>query len=565
MSKNLLTLWALSLSGTLYCANAVINYNKNILTKGGVTLTPPLSGSLLQTLSIPTLAGYLDQTFGGGTTNAPRGTQFVNFSISGQLIGNVFDQINAIALQPDGKIVVAGTSQNNGGNPNYFALARFLPSGQLDTSFGQIGTSRAGTQYVPFSISDQTIGNTNDVASAVLIQPDGRIILCGVTNIPGGTAHPAVACFLPNGQLDTTFGQINTTRAGTNYVTFGISNTVAGDGIAGAILQSDEKIVLVGSTSNGGAPFYTAIVRFLANGILDTTFGQVNTARAGTAYIPFSLSGQTNTAQIFDFGTSIAVTSTGSLVTIVSTNDGTNTYIGIAQFTSSGILDTTFGARGTSRAGTNYIPFTISNTATPFSDGPANNAIALQSDGKILTTGSSNNRFSLARFLSTGTLDTEFGQIGTPRAGTQYINFSISGQGIPIGDQPICLALQPNGKIILGGYSSPNFANPIYCAFARFESNGQLDPSFGVNSASGMKSVTPGTCYLNLSISGQNAAKNDSANSMIIQSNGQIVAAGTSGNNNNTASPLYFAISRLTNPLTQAYYQSEYPSQGGFY
>ncbi len=542
--------------------NASLNYNKDIITKSGVTLTCPFSGSLLQSLSAPTLAGYLDQTFGQSGTRA--GTQFVNFSISNRT--PIVDRIFALTTQPDGKIVAVGTTGVTNGTtrPIYFAIARFLPNGHLDPSFGQVGTAYAGTNYIPFSISGITLlsGNINDVPSAVFIQPDGKILVCGQTNTGNGAgvAHPAVARFLSNGTLDTSFGQVGTQYAGTNYVPFSISNVAPiADRCSGAALQPDGKIVLACATGITGNPFYAAVVRFLPNGQLDTSFGQVNTPRAGTAYIPFSMCGATIAGNIQDVGKGIVVTPTGSLVMITYTQDGTNIYTGIAQFTPSGQLDISFGTVGTSRAGTNYIPFSISNHATPFSDLPPSNSIALQPNGSILTAVNSDNTiFSMARFLSNGTLDTNFGQVGTVRAGTQCISSSISGAGAP-SDQVNGLALQPDGKILLVGYSLN--AGPFYYAFARFGSSGQLDPSFGISTASGMVSRIPGTSYTNFSISNQASA--DVANNVILQTNGEILAGGSTSNNN--TAPYYFALARLTNQLTQAYYQAEYPNQGGFY
>ena len=149
-----------------------------------------------------------------------------------------------MALQPDGKLVVAGDSDAN------FALARYNSNGSLDASFGSGGkviTSFGGT----------------DQASAVILQPDGKIVVAGQTDT-GVSIDFALARYMPDGSLDGAFGSGG--RVTTNF-------TGTSDDLGAAVaLQSDGKIV-VGGTSDDNF----ALARYTPAGVLDATFGTAGT------------------------------------------------------------------------------------------------------------------------------------------------------------------------------------------------------------------------------------------------------------------------------------------------
>lgn len=126
----------------------VITITTTLHLVSNVTVTTP---GQLQQYSSPAAQGFLDRlTFakpqqGGNGT----GTSYIPFSISGRTVAN--DQCNAITVQPDDCILLAGlTTAPNG--TTYFALARYLSNGELDPTFGQVGTAQAGTQCIPFTI-----------------------------------------------------------------------------------------------------------------------------------------------------------------------------------------------------------------------------------------------------------------------------------------------------------------------------------------------------------------------------------------------------------------------------
>jgi len=171
--------------------------------------------------------GSLDTTFDGDG--------IVTTTISGN------DKGNGIAIQADGKILVAGSTRDAGGNDN-FLLLRYNPNGGLDTTFDGDG------------IAFTSLGTAKDQAWDVAIQSDGKIIVVGKADVDIGVVR-----FNTNGSLDTTFDGD------------GIAVTDLGSGkdeARAVALQSDGKIVVGGNTD---VDF--ALVRYNANGSLDTGFG----------------------------------------------------------------------------------------------------------------------------------------------------------------------------------------------------------------------------------------------------------------------------------------------------
>ena len=167
----------------------------------------------------------------------PNGTLDTSFSSNGKLHTNIsnVDSGNALALQPDGKIVVAGISTND------FLVVRFLPNGNLDDTFN--GRGWVTTRFGAF-----------DDAFAIGLQGDGKIVVAGVTNQV--QANFALARYLPNGKPDPTFsGGTVITDLGTDAL------------IEDLAIQPDGKIVVVGQF---GGDFVVA--RYLSNGILDGSF-----------------------------------------------------------------------------------------------------------------------------------------------------------------------------------------------------------------------------------------------------------------------------------------------------
>ena len=188
--------------------------------------------------------GSLDPTFGsGGIVNTPIGDPALQ------------DEASALALLGDGRILVAGTADYEYPYPTDFALARYLPDGRLDQSFGLDGI-----------VVTETPGDAV-VASALALTPTGGIVVAGT-----GDRAFKIARYRPGGALDSTFG------------TGGIVSTQIGSlySDASAVwVQADGKVVAGGTTRDRAARVWDemAVARYNVDGSLDASFGQGGTRR----------------------------------------------------------------------------------------------------------------------------------------------------------------------------------------------------------------------------------------------------------------------------------------------
>jgi uncharacterized delta-60 repeat protein len=331
--------------------------------------------------------GSLDATFGSG-------------GIVTTFIGSGHDAANALAIQSDGKIVAAGYSYN--GSDYDFALVRYNTDGSLDTTFGS-----GGKVTTP-------VGSIEDVASALGIQSDGRIVAAGYSYKSDGNNYDfALVRYNTDGSLDTTFG------------TNGIVSTPIGssnDYASSLGIQSDGRIVAAGYSYNGSNNDF-ALVRYNVNGTLDTGFG--------SGGIVITSIGSSN-----DAAHALVIQSDGKIVAAGSSfNNNTSKYdFALVRYNSNGTLDTGFGASGivTTSVGSGW---------------DVANALGIQPDGKIVAAGSSGidilPKFAVVRYNANGTLDTGFGIGGIV---TEPVGSS--------DDYAIALGIQSSdGKIVAAGYS----------------------------------------------------------------------------------------------------------------
>jgi uncharacterized delta-60 repeat protein len=380
----------------------------------------------------------------------------------------------ASTLQTDGKLVIAGFSENSG--TNQICVARYLTNGFLDSTFN-------GTGFVT-----TTIGTTDATAYGVTVDANGKIVVAGVANnqicvarylsnglldsyandatAPFGSATPSsapgyfiasigtssaaqsltidrngnivvagyaiisdvqqmvVARLLPTGVLDT--ANFNTSNG---YVTSIIGTASSANGIA---LQADGKIVIAGYSQTSDVS-RIAVVRYTTHGVLDTTFNSFGyvTTLVGTS------------CQAND----LVLQSNGNIIVTGKTAFNNVENIIVARYTTNGILDTSFGTAGynTMLAGTN-------STA---------NSLLLQTDQKILVTGqaivSDIPQVIVGRFTPIGLLDTSFSSTG-------YVTTAIGSDS-----QGFSVELQPDRKIIVAGYGTLFNSNQI--AVARYFGN----------------------------------------------------------------------------------------------
>lgn len=185
----------------------------------------------------PDEGGY--QAFGFDEYGIPPGSGFPPGSI---------EDLRGMAIQPDGKIVVAGYVAHPTNGESDFGCARFLPDGELDPTFGLQG-------HTTFSF------HNSDIGTAVALQPDGKIVVAGFTGSGNGTNF-LVARFLPNGAIDNTFG----------FGGFNVIDFAGGPDYAyGVAVAPDGKIVVAGGVFNG-VNQVMGVARFGPDGIADNTF-----------------------------------------------------------------------------------------------------------------------------------------------------------------------------------------------------------------------------------------------------------------------------------------------------
>lgn len=337
----------------------------------------------------------------------------------------------ACLVQPDGKLLVIGTvtQDNTTGFDTDIEVRRYTINQfnihELDTTFGNGG------------ILFFSIGSSYDRAFGAALQADGKIVITG--DYWTGTNWDIFVLRLnSNGFADQTFG----TFGSNGRVTTAVSSTT--DGATSVAVQSDGKIVVAGYTANAG--YDAMVLRYNSNGTLDTGFDG-----DGKAFASF-----TTSAERFN---SVAIQSNGKIVAGgYAFITGSGREFSVARFNTNGSLDTTFSADGKA----------IASLSTS-SDDEAN-AVRIQSDGKIVLAGSAANlnTFALARFSSTGSLDTTF-----DTDGKLTTNFTTDL------DAARDLVIQSDGKLVAFGFMTTNGIRKV--AAARYNSNGGLDSSFGTS------------------------------------------------------------------------------------
>jgi uncharacterized delta-60 repeat protein/uncharacterized repeat protein (TIGR01451 family) len=398
------------------------------------------------------------------------------FDADGKVItdfGEDEDSVNALALQPDGKIVAAGRTSNDFGRTD-FALARYNPDGSLDTTFGNAGGKTTAN------------GGARDLA----LQPNGKIVVAGTSVGLQGASVFAIARYNPDGSLDTSFDENGRVTGDFNGV------------IEGLALQPDGKIVVVGTDFSN-----LVVARYNSDGSLDSTFG---TDGKVVDHFPGTLGNSWYDVALQEDGKIVVAGSSrrfpdtipgrGANFTLARYNSdgslddgGLNDSTPDDRFAFEGWLDHDFGDLG----GT-----TIHDHAF---------ALALQEDGKVVVAGqavqanpsSLSAKFALARYSPDGLpldmeLTTDFHD-GTTDTSDE--------------DRANGLALLPNGKIVAAGRSG-SFSNTDF-ALARYDSNGSLDTTFGT----GGKLTTDFVGELPI-------GSRDSANDLVVQPDGTMVAAG---------------------------------------
>lgn len=377
------------------------------------------------------------------------------------------DEASSVALQADGKIVVAG--HTTPATDSDFVIIRLTTAGNLDPAFGGSG----------IVITD--LGSAvDDVSTSLVIQPDGKIIQAGYADT-GGNKNAASIRYNSNGILDVSYG------AGGKVV------TNLGAGIAmytrQIVLQADGKIDFTAFT-NAGSSWDFAVLRYDAAGVLDNSFGT-----GGKVYTNFN-AGRGS----YDVPKALTLQADGKIIVVGSTDTGGNTDFGIARYNTNGTLDNSFGTAG------------LVNTDLRGNSDDTQSSMLVQTDGKIILIGVTNTQgnydFALARYNTDGTLDSSFGTAGLVMT---ELNFG----GSQSADNPYAAVLQPDGKIVVTGYTINGAVfGPADIAVVRYNTNGSLDSSFG----------TGGITFFDV---GTNS--DDFPYGLALQSDGKIIVSGSTG------------------------------------
>ena len=330
----------------------------------------------------------------------------------------------------------------------YVAIA-FCQGGRLDSTFGNSG-------LIKTMIGDHA--DFLDLANAAALQSDGKILVSGGFLY----ARPELMRYLSDGKVDSSFGEngIASVKAfplttDDNHIIYMSTATAS---ICAIAIQSDGKILITGNADGIHGIF---VARFMYDGKLDTTFGYKGFAAQRDYLGKYGVS-----ALVLQRDGKLIIAGGKSDMGI---SDGDFPYLGgiVIRFNTDGTVDKSFAKDG--------VVVNENSWQDEYVGAYENNAIALQPDGKIVTTGyeyggyegmNHTLNFVINRYNTDGTADSTFGNAGT-----------VITRGGNRDDNPESILVQPDGKILIGGSSVMNHR----CAMValRYTANGKLDSTFG--------------------------------------------------------------------------------------
>ena len=435
------------------------------------------------------------------------------------------DEAYAIAVQSDGKILVAGQSEN--GVDTDIALARYQVDGSLDTDFNMTGQVTVA------------VGSGNDRGLALTVQEDGKILVAGST-ANNSDMDIAVIRLTADGLPDMDFdqnGQVSIPLPGTNDSTHAV------------LLQKDGRILLAGS-SEGSSETHLFVARLNSDGSLDNTFGSNGMV--------------TDTDKKDSAAYAAALRDDGRILLAGFGEDDGEKRAALFSFLKDGQVDRNFGDQGIALLGEE-------NSASVYYD------LALLEEGAVLATGAiqgaSYRSILLSRFTSTGTLDTSFNKEGT-------VQVDLNTDSVAYG-----MALGEDGSIYLSG--SSNSGQDMDFILLHYTASGQPVPKAG-DATEKTTTTTPSTTEtvaissLLVVDSGNEESSsaqsptfiltdfeqyNDIARAISIQKNGNILLAGSVENGKDTDFGLIsfstsdLSLLRISNGITttEGYYIATTP------
>jgi uncharacterized delta-60 repeat protein len=362
--------------------------------------------------------------------------------------------------------------------------------GDLDTSFGVNGVAHAG-------VTNASIASP---APKMLVQPDGKVVLCASTyDVGTDDFNMLVARLNADGTPDPTFS-----FDGRVSIDFGDGGS---DACASIVRQVDGKLVVVGFTDNHlGSGNLFAVARLNADGSLDTGFGN----GSGKSTVSFTIGGTTSA-----LARAVAIQVDGRIVVAGSAaRADSGRDFAVARLLPDGSLDSTFNLTGKVTIGFG-LP-----TSTAATEGAW--AVALDAQGRILAAGTAGTRFAIARLNSNGMLDGDFDSDGRAT-----IDFGLG----TAGSKAYALVVQHDGKLVLAGQADTSDSGTpnIDMAAVRMQPDGSLDGGFGFQ----------GKAIIAFDLIPNGGEK---VNAVVQESDGRLLFGGVSTGANNSA---VGAIARL--------------------
>jgi uncharacterized delta-60 repeat protein len=372
--------------------------------------------SLLTVTPARAKPGDLDPTFGG------------DGKVTTDVATGMLDKAYAVAVQSDGKIVVAGESYNLTRHIGNVAVVRYNLNGTLDKTFN-------GTGMVVTPLNK--VSQARDVA----IQADGKIVVSGRDcNSDYSNCGLAVIRYTKAGKLDTSFH-----GTGSIIIRYGIGNSGTFGGLE---IAPDGKIVIAGYAMNSdSSPYDFVIYRLNADGYLDPAF-------SGDGIALFNFASLSS-----DVAQDLVIQPDGKILAVGYTchTDRTHCNFALVRVWRNGVLDNTFGTKGkqiTDCGGEEQAP-----------------AVAIQADGKFVIAGrrtiGTTINMVVARYSTKGLLDKTFNG-----SGKKVINFMTG-----YDEANYDVMVLPNGKIVTLGYVANQDNN---FAVVRLWPGGGFDATFGV-------------------------------------------------------------------------------------
>jgi uncharacterized delta-60 repeat protein len=419
-------------------------------------------------------AGSLDSSFGTG----------------GKVVTSInsgADKAYAVALQTDGKIIVAGMTTNAATGKD-FACLRYNSDGTLDGTFGTSG----------IVTNDGQIGS-DDVVYSIAIQADGKIILAGFSD-DGTNKNAALIRLNTNGTLDTSFGTSG--KVFTDFI------TGRADEVKTVKIHSLTGNIIVGGTSALTSTNSQAIIaRYTSAGLLDTTFNTTGKVL---------LDDDSGSGTYYNVIEDLAVKSNGKISAVGWINQQglqwSANYYG-CRINSNGSMDTSFSTNG-------YI---VTNGG--FNADDKSFSMILNSDDSILYSGGGNlTTLEYDYFLGL------FDPTGATAVGKAFFDYGSLVKDISYG-----MGIDSTGKIVLAGSNVTSVTSSTF-GIARVNANYTVDSAFGT---AGKVTTTFGTNTTN------------EAFDMTIQADDKIIAVGYTANdfalaryNGNTLSNDEFGINK---------------------